>query len=133
MANFVPRLIACATVAAKATTGGTEIVAVSSVPISSPGPGALVNISGVVNITTNGTAATSVTVKVRRGTGITGTQIGTSVTVTSAASTSYCIPFEVQDAPGEVDSVQYSVTTIEVGGGANAGSIVYAIINGTIG
>lgn len=115
-------------VAAVATTGGTEKVIATSVGVETTDRIRTVVIWGMVEITTNATAATAVVVKVRRGPLVTSTQVGTTQSVSSAAATKYSIPFMVTDTPGQGGPFVYSVTTTETGGGANAGTVDAAVI-----
>lgn len=76
-----------------------------------------VRISGVLNVTA-GTGTTAVVVKVRRTNAVTGTQVGTSLTVTLAAAAVANIPFDVVDGPpGTLDD--YCVTVTQTGATGN--------------
>lgn len=79
---------------------------------------------------TVGTDATSVTVRVRRGTSITSTLVSGAVAVTQgvAAAAVVAIPFYAVDIVGALGTVQYSVTVQQAAATAN-GSIVDAVIN----
>lgn len=102
-------------------TTTTEAVAVTSdiVPLSPIGGEGYI-IKGVVNVTT-GTAATAVTIRVRQGTGITGTVVGNALTHTLAAGATASIPFSVQDFSAALTppTAQYSVTVQQVAATAN--------------
>ena len=115
-------------VAAVATTGGTEKVIATSNVINPDTQEFDATVFGEVEILTNATAATAVVVKVRRGTLITSPQVGTSITISTAAATRYCIPFMVTEALSQGAGVQYSVTTTETGGGGNVGTVDQATI-----
>lgn len=96
---------------------------------SLPGSGTIISnrIDGTMNITA-GAGTTAVVIKCRRGNGITGTQIGTSQTVTLAAGASDNIPFRFQDGaspvpPGGNSSGNgYSITVTQTGG-TGAGTV----------
>lgn len=77
--------------------------------ISTRNPGGSVILRGLVNIVA-GVAATSVTLRLRRGNGTTGTQVGTSVAATVTAADSYVLTTEAVDTPGDVADQQYSLT-----------------------
>jgi hypothetical protein len=127
----VPSLVnfpAPVAVAAVATTGATEKVIATSDGVNPDSLETQVTVLGFVEITTNATAATAVVVKVRRGSTTAAAQVGTTITVSSAAGTKYCIPFMVTEAPGAGGPMVYSVTTSETGGGANVGTVDAAVI-----
>lgn len=99
----------------------TETVAVTSdiVPLS-PAGGEGYIIRGAVNILA-GTATTAVVVRVRMGTGITGTVVGVAQTHTLAAGASATIPFSVVDLTAALapTASQYSVTVQQTAATAN--------------
>lgn len=78
-------------------------------------------IHGVINITP-GASTTAVVVKVRRGTGVAGAQVGNTATHTLAAGASGSIPFDVTDFGAQFMSQVYSVTLTQTAG-AGAGTI----------
>lgn len=116
--------------AAVAITTTTEKVAATTTPISTDGTNQTVNIDASGEVTT-GTGTTSIQIRVRRGTGITGTQVGTTQNITTTAGSLY--PFSVQqgDTPGEVAAQQYVVTVQQVGASAN-GTIDQAAIQAVV-
>ncbi len=75
-------------------------------------------ITGIVALTP-GTAATDVVIKVRRGTGVTGVEVGTLTTQVGTAGAPRVIPYHVEDVPGEVAGEVYSVTVAETAATAN--------------
>ena len=107
-------------------TTTTELVVVTSNGINTGAPGARVMIRAYLNVTT-GLGTTGLTVRVRRGTGITGTVVGTAEILTAAASTQYLLALTAVDSPGEVAQQQYVVTVQQAGatgnGTANDGGI----------
>ena len=130
MAGLVPRELTPATATAVTDGGATETVVLTSAGVSTPGPNATVELHGVVNITT-GTGGTAVVVNVRRGATASGTEVGTATTDTSTAGDKYTIPFSIEDTPGDVAGLVYSVTVTETGASAD-GTVNYAVIGGII-
>lgn len=90
-------------------TTTTETVALTLPAISTPGPDAAVHIDGSLSMT-YGTAATAVTVRVRRGTDATGTLVGEANAETVSAGNTSEQTFDVRDTPGEVAGQTYVVT-----------------------
>jgi hypothetical protein len=77
-------------------------------------------ILGSLNITA-GAGTTAVVVKCRQGTGVAGTQVGPSKTVTLAATASAEIPLTFQDAaPNSAEA--YTITVTQTGG-TGAGTV----------
>lgn len=118
-------------VTALADAGTTEKVVLTLVGINTDAVRRTIELHGVVNITT-GTSATAATVRIRRGTTITGTQVGTDITTPAAAGVRTAIPVEGFDSPGELVNGSYVVTVVEVGAAAN-GTVNYAVVGGIIG
>lgn len=116
--------------AAVTITTTTETVAATTLPISTDGANQTVNLdcSGEV---TPGTSTTALVIKVRRGTGITGTQVGTTQTLTVTAPNKTGFSVQVADTPGEVAGQQYVVTVTQTGAAAN-GTIDQAAIQAVI-
>lgn len=112
-------------------TTTTETVALTMPAISTPGAGSQVTMEGELNMTA-GTAATAVTVRVRRGTGITGTVVGESNPVTVAAGNTVPLPWQVVDTPGEVAGQAYVVTVQQTAATGN-GTVLNAAGSITVG
>lgn len=118
-------------VTALTDSGTTEKVVLTLTGINTDAVRRTIELHGIVNITT-GTTATAVTVRVRRGTTIAGTQIGADITTPAAAGVRTAIPLEAFDTPGELVNGSYVVTVVEVGATAN-GTVNYAAVGGIIG
>jgi hypothetical protein len=110
------------------TTAETAAATSSLVPEQNPS-GQGVRISGVVNVTA-GTATTAVQVRVRAGSGVTGTLIGNALTHTLAAGASASIPFDALDTTTVSAGLQYTVTVQQVAATGN-GSVNQANISTT--
>lgn len=104
-------------------TATTETVIMTLPGVSTNGAQDQVFVSGSMAVTA-GTAATGVTVRVRRGTGITGTVIGTAEVDSVTAATTEPFPFDAFDTPGEVAGQQYVVTAQQVAATGN-GTAIY--------
>lgn len=117
-----------ATAAAVADGGATETVAVTSGGVQCDSNIRQVTVWGHVELTTNAVACTAVVVRVRRTNAATGTQVGTTQTITATTGTKYSIPFLVTEARVPGGPYVYSVTVSETGAGANAGTIDVAAI-----
>lgn len=102
-------------------TGATELVAVTSNGINTSGPGSRVFVRGYFNATC-GTVGTTLTIRVRRGTSITGTLVGQADVFTIVASTLNQMAILAVDSPGEVSGQQY-VITVQQGAGAGNGTL----------
>lgn len=102
------------------TTTTETVAATSTTNIENQPGGQGVCINGVVNVTA-GTGTTAVTIRVRAGSGITGTVIGNAVVHTLAAAAVANIPFETLDnsAGALVGTVTYSVTVQQTGASGN--------------
>lgn len=90
-------------------TTTAETAALTSDPISTPREGTAISISGEVNLTT-GAAATDVTIRCRRGTGVAGAQVGESKVHRVGASLSAELAFGFVDFPGDVAQQVYTIT-----------------------
>ena len=112
--------------AAVTITTTTEKVAATTLPLTTDGANQTVNIDASGEVTT-GTGTTSIQIRVRRGTGITGTQVGVTQTITTTAGNLYPFSIQVADTPGEVDGQQYVVTVQQVAATGN-GTIDQAAI-----
>ena len=102
-------------------TGSTELVAVTSNGVNTGAPGARVMIRGYLNATA-GTVGTTLTIRIRRGTSITGTLVGQADVFTIVASTINQLAILAVDSPGEVAQQQY-VVTVQQGAGAGNGTL----------
>lgn len=123
MGITVPRVLNTTQVAGEPALAAEAVIATLG-GISTRNPAGSVLLHGIVSIVA-GTAATAVTLRVRRGNGTAGAQVGGSTAVTVVATDSYVIPFEVLDTPGDVADQQYSVTAQVTG--ATAASTVDAV------
>ena len=94
-------------------TLATEVVIMTLPGINTENISQTIRIFGSVQITT-GVGATTVTLRVRR-TSLTGTLVGEGNAITTAASTTFALPFAVDDNPGEVASQVYVVTGTAAG------------------
>lgn len=117
------------TVVASPTTNAETVVLVSNA-VQTDGPGRTIALSGIVNVTA-GTSGVAAVLKVRRGNGTGGTEVGTVTTDTIVATDKYTIPFNIIDAPGDVDSMVYSVT-LTITSGAATTTVNVASIGGFI-
>lgn len=93
----------------------TEAIAQVSPPLSVTTDGDSVEVSGTINITT-GTGTTAITIRCRRGTGLTGAIVGVAEVHPQAASTQDVIAFDFQDFPGAVAGLTYSITMQQTAG-----------------
>jgi hypothetical protein len=110
-------------------SGNAGPVVTGQVP---PGGGIAVNniIRGVFNYT-NGASGTGVTIKCFRGPNGSGTQVGTTQSVTLAASALANIPFEFQDLNNPVPQSGYSIVLTAVALAGTANEIVASIDDGS--
>lgn len=104
-------------------TTTTETVALTLPAVSTNGAQDQVFISGSMAMLL-GTAATTLTVRVRRGTGITGTLVGLAEVDTAVAAETDPFPFDALDVPGEVAGQAYVVTVQQASATAN-GSVTF--------
>ena len=98
-------------------TTTTEGSAVTSGGISTS-PGQTVRVFGTAIITT-GAGTTTVTLRIRRGSGIAGTSVGVPTAATVTAGNTVALSFGGEDSPGEVAGQQYSLTAQQAGATAN--------------
>lgn len=91
---------------------------------SLPGYGNLNNyaIEGSLNITA-GSGTTSVTLRCRRGNGITGTQIGASISLPLAAGATNSFPFDFTDAAAPANGFAGYSITVQQSAGTGAGTV----------
>lgn len=101
----------------------TETVVLTLPGVSTNGAQDQVFVSGSLAMLL-GTAATTLTVRVRRGTGITGTVVGVAEVDTAIAAETDPFPFDALDVPGEVAGLAYVVTVQQASATAN-GSVTY--------
>lgn len=99
------------------TTSETAAVTSPAQGISPPTASLGLVVRGNVNFTA-GTGATAVTIRVRQGSGITGTLVGNALTVTVAAGSSYDLAFDVVDT-SPVPAQQYTVTVTQTAATGN--------------
>lgn len=89
-----------------------------------PGTGGFVKITGDINVTP-GTSTTAIVVKVRRGSGVAGTAVGTFTRTLAAAATGGLAFFVIDEAP--IAGGQYTVTLTQTAG-AGAGTVNSAVV-----
>ena len=99
-------------------TLATEVVIMTLPGINTENISQIVRVFGSVQITTVA-SATTLTLRVRRNS-LTGTLIGESNAITTAASTTFAFPFSVDDTPGEVASLPYVITGTAAGAAGTA-------------
>lgn len=90
-------------------TTTTETVVLTLPGVSTNGAQDQVFVSGSLAMLL-GTAATTLTIRVRRGTGITGTVVGVAEVDTAIPAETDGFPFDALDIPGEVAGQAYVVT-----------------------
>ncbi len=110
--------------AAVAVVAATEtiIATLPGITVASAAP--LIRLFGVLRMTT-AALTTAVTLRIRRGTAITGALVGTADAVVEAASTLINLSTAGEDSPGEVAGQQYVLTAQATGPAAN-GSATFA-------
>lgn len=116
--------VAVLTATALVTTAETVIA--TSLPISTRSASEQLTVTGWADILA-GTGATGVVLRVRRGTGITGTLVSNATTQTLAAGNTLDFDLVVTDTPGEVAGQVYVLTAQQVAATAN-GSVTAASI-----
>lgn len=77
-----------------------------------------IQIDGTLDITA-GTGTTAVTIRCRRGNGVTGAIVGAAEPDTLAAGASEAVPFTFTDQPGDVAGQVYTLTVQQTGGTGN--------------
>lgn len=95
-----------------------ETVALVTPPVSTTFAGDSIDIEGMVDLTA-GTGTTAVTLRIRRGNGITGTVVGVAEPDTLAAGNSAALQFQGVDTPGDVAGQVYSLTVQQTGATGN--------------
>ncbi len=104
----------------------TETVLATLPPISTDGAAQQVSLQATAVFAT-GTGVTGVTLRIRRGTGITGTVVAMSGSVVAAASTGIDLGVDGVDNPGEVADQQYVLTVQQAGATGNGTAQLAAI------
>ncbi len=121
----IPLAAASVTVtAAVAVVAATETIIATLPAISPPMLSPTIRLFGVLRMTT-AALTTAVTLRIRRGTAITGVLVGTADAVIEAASTLINMTTAGEDSPGEVAGQQYVLTAQATGPAAN-GSATFA-------
>ena len=124
------RKVSVSTTVDVALTAATEAVILTLPGLSTEGPSQIISIFGSFSLTT-AAGATATTLRVRRN-NLTGTLVGEANAPSTAATSTFALPFSVDDSPGEVASQAYVVTATVTGGNgtSNAGQAV-AVISST--
>lgn len=125
MTGMGRQIVVSDTIANAAVVTTAETVAATT-PALSPPPNTTVILRGRVSLTA-GTGTTAVTVRLRRGSGATGTSLGAPDAITATAGATGEYEFEATDAIGDVAGQQWSLTVQQTGASAN-GTIVDAHI-----
>lgn len=121
-----PRIRQAASAAATTLTTTTETVLVTSPGISTDGPSQQISIQATAALVT-GASTTSVRLRIRRGTGITGTVVGDSGNITAAAAAAVDLSVDAVDNPGDVADQVYVLTAQQVAATGNATAQLAAI------
>lgn len=115
-----PRSAQAVSSAATSIVTTTETVLATLPPVSTDGSVQRVQLQAFASFTT-GAGTTGYTLRIRRGTGITGTVVATSGIIAAAASTLVAGGVDGLDAPGEVADQQY-VLTVQLAGATGNGT-----------
>lgn len=107
-----------ATLVPTALVTTAETVIATSLPISTRSASEQLTLTGWADITA-GTGATGVILRIRRGTGTTGTLVSNATTQTLAAGNTLDFDLVVTDTPGEVAGQNYVLTAQQVAATAN--------------
>lgn len=99
-------------------SANAELVALTLNGVSVRGPGSVVHLVAMLQITP-GTSTTAIVVRLRRGTSVSGTLVGAAVTQLVTVANGYAIPIEADDTPGEVANQSYVLTIQQTGGAAS--------------
>lgn len=110
--------------AATAVVAATETVIATLPGISPPYTSPIIRFLASMRMTT-AALTTAMTLRIRRGTGITGTLVGTADAVVQSASALIAMSTGGEDQPGEVAGQQYVLTAQATGPSAN-GSVTFA-------
>lgn len=114
------------TLTSTTVTTTTETVVATSLPVSTRGASEQVTITGWVDFT-SGTGATALTLRVRRGTGITGTLVSNANAQTVTAGNTLDYDLVVVDTPGEVAGQQYVLTVQQTAATGNGTALAASI------
>lgn len=114
----------------KTITTTTERVAATLPGISTDGSGDTITVRGVA-IVVVGTGATALVLRIRQGTGIAGTIISESSSVSATAANIVIVTLAADDNPGDVADQQYVLTVQQTGATAD-GTINYSHILGVV-
>jgi hypothetical protein len=114
------------TVAGLADGHSVETTIMTCNPITVDTIDKTVTVWGTLNITPGTNAVTEV-LKVKRGVGTGGTQVGTTTTTLCIATQQINIPFMVVDTPGESAGLVYTVT-LAAGSGTVNGTVNFGAI-----
>ena len=116
------------TTGATTVTTTTETVGATIGPFNINDPGGQgILLEGILSITA-GTGTTSVTCRLRQGTGITGTVVGNAVSQTVTAGNTYLLSPMALDTTLSATNQQYVITVQQTGATAN-GTINYAVLS----
>ncbi len=96
----------------------TEIVCATSGAIAPPRPGTRAILRGLVELDT-GADTTAVTIRIRRGTTITGTLVSEAIAEETTAALAETWVVSALDEPGDVGTVTYVVTIQQTAASAN--------------
>ena len=121
-----PRLRQAASTTATNIPTTTETVLVTTPPLSTDGAAQQVSLQATAIFAT-GTATTAVRLRIRRGTGITGTVVADSGSVVAAASSGIDLGVDGVDSPGEVADQQYVLTVQQTSATGNGTAQLAAI------
>ncbi len=110
----------------------TEVVAATISDVTTPGPGCKVIFRGFAQVTT-GTNTTGVTLRIRKGTTISGTLIGEAniEQIEAVAGSTEGHEIATEDSPGEVAYQSYVLTVQQTAASAN-GAVVQASLQAEI-
>lgn len=121
-----PRIRQGSSSAATSIPTTTETVLATSPPLSSDGGSQTVIAQATAGFTV-GTGTTSVTVRIRRGNGITGTVVASQAGIQVTAGNTVVVTISGQDNPGEVADQVYSVTIQQAAASANGVNVLSSI------
>lgn len=111
--------------------GGTEIVVATVNCPTMQSPDGSILLEGQINLTP-GAAATNATLRVRRGNGITGTQVGADATVAASSGVAVAIGNQVVDTPGSEQASQTYSLCLLVTGGTAAVTVALASLSASV-
>lgn len=115
-----------ATLTATALVTTAETVIATSLPVSTRSASEQVTITGWTDITA-GTGATFVTLRIRRGTGITGTLVSNATAQNVTAGNTLDYDLVVTDTPGEVAGQVYVLTAQQTAATGNGSATAASI------